>query len=106
MSVRPNSAPLDEHLEALSTGRLYRFSDKPNVHVPDAAFGAYSVWLRDGRLLYVGIGGPAMMVGPKDSKPRGLLRRLNSHQSGSRAYGNRFCISVCDRLVIPTLSPD
>jgi hypothetical protein len=46
--------PSDEvSLSALESGPLHRFSDWPNPGVPAAAFGVYTVWLPDGRLLYV-----------------------------------------------------
>lgn len=34
----------------------------------------------------------------------GLLSRLSAHASGQRS-GNRFCIYVCDRLVLQGLTP-
>ena len=36
---------------------------------------------------------------------RGLRDRLDSHRSGRRS-GDQFAVYVCDRLVLPTLSPE
>jgi hypothetical protein len=44
-----------------------------------------------------------MKVDPESLKRRGLWTRLNSHASGRRS-GDQFCVYVCDRLVVPTLS--
>jgi len=35
----------------------------------------------------------------------GLWTRLNSHASGRRS-GDQFCVYVCDRFVVPTLTAD
>lgn len=39
------------------------------------------------------------------SGKRGLWTRLNSHASGQRS-GDKFCIYICDRFVLPSLSSD
>jgi hypothetical protein len=65
-------------LTALASGVLHRFTDWPNPDVPAAAFGVYSVWLPDGKLLYVGMSGRAMKVDPESLKRRGLWTRLGS----------------------------
>jgi hypothetical protein len=39
------------------------------------------------------------------AKPKGLRDRLNSHASGRRS-GDQFCVYVCDRFVVPTLTVD
>jgi hypothetical protein len=92
-------------LVTLATGPLYRFADWPNPDVPHVAFGVYTVWLPDRKLLYAGMSGRAMKVHPEDLRRRGLWTRLDSHASGRRS-GDQFCIYVCDRLVIPTLTPE
>ena len=38
------------------------------------------------------------------SKTTGLFSRLASHASGRRS-GDPFCLGVCDRFVLPMLSP-
>jgi hypothetical protein len=91
-------------LEALATGQLYRFTDWPNPAVPDVAYGVYTVWLPDGRLLYAGMSGRGELD-RQSVKRKGLWTRLNSHASGERS-GDRFNIYVCDRFIIPTLSTD
>jgi hypothetical protein len=62
----------------------------------------YTVWLPDGRLLYAGMSG-RKEFDPGGLKRKGLWTRLNSHASGQRS-GDKFCIYVCDRFIIPTLS--
>lgn len=37
-------------------------------------------------------------------KAKGLWTRLDSHASGRRS-GDQFCVYVCDRFVVPHLSP-
>jgi hypothetical protein len=39
------------------------------------------------------------------NKPLGIYTRLKSHASGRRS-GDRFCIYVADRFVLPTLSQE
>jgi hypothetical protein len=39
------------------------------------------------------------------SRNRGLRDRLNAHASGRRS-GDQFCVYVCDRLVLPSLTAD
>jgi hypothetical protein len=98
-------------LESLASGPLYRFADWPNPEVPNLRAGVYTVW--DGpTFLYVGMAGRGLPSGahlaPLESfthRNRGLTDRLRSHASGRRS-GDQFCIYVCDRLVLPTLSPD
>jgi hypothetical protein len=38
------------------------------------------------------------------AKAKGLWTRLDSHASGRRS-GDQFCAYVCDRFVVPCLSP-
>ena len=93
------------HLAALATGPLHSFSEWPNPDVPAVAFGVYTVWLPDAKLLYVGMSGRGMKVNPDEVKRRGLWTRLNSHASGRRS-GDQFCVYVCDRQIVPNLSAD
>jgi hypothetical protein len=88
----------------LATGQLYRFADWPNADVPRVAYGVYTVWLPDGRLLYAGMSG-RRELDPDSVTRKGLWTRLDSHASGQRS-GDKFNIYVCDRFIIPTLSAD
>jgi hypothetical protein len=92
-----------DDLRALETGPVFRFADWPNPSVPRVAAGVYTVWLPDGRLLYVGMSGRGLRVDADDSRRRGLWTRLNSHASGRRS-GDQFRVYVCDRLIVPTLT--
>jgi hypothetical protein len=65
---------------------------------------ASTVWLPDSRLLYAGMSG-RKELDPESVKRKGLWTRLDSHASGQRS-GDKFCIYVCDRFIIPTLSAD
>jgi hypothetical protein len=42
---------------------------------------------------------------PRERQAEGTLDPLDSHASGQRS-GDKFCIYVCDRFIIPTLSAD
>ena len=72
--------------------------------MPHVAYGIYTVWLPDGRLLYAGMSG-RKELDPASVTRKGLWTRLNSHASGQRS-GDKFCIYVCDRFIIPTLTAD
>jgi hypothetical protein len=70
-----------------------RFSEWRVAGLP-AAPGTYTVW--DGTaFLYAGMAG-------RNGKS-GLRGRLSSHALGRRS-GDQFCIYVCDRLILPTLT--
>jgi hypothetical protein len=97
-------------LDRLATGDLHRFSDWPNVEVPLAAAGVYSIWNQEGTYVYVGMSGrglTAESLAERQAarKATGLGTRLSSHASGRRS-GDQFCVYVCDRLVLPTLEPE
>jgi hypothetical protein len=93
----------------LETGPLHRFRDRPNDQVPTRAAGVYTVWDGD-RLVYVGMSGRAMTADDPEADPgdraapKGLRTRLNAHASGRRS-GDQFCVYVCDRFVVPALTP-
>jgi hypothetical protein len=98
-----------ELLSALETGPPQRFSDWPNPSVPKVAAGVYSVW-EQGRLIYVGMSGRGLVVEDVDApdepvKAKGLWTRLDSHASGRRS-GDQFCVYICDRFVVPSLSDE
>jgi hypothetical protein len=45
-------------------------------------------------------------AGPgQPDKAQGLWTRLNSHASGRRS-GDQFNIDICDRFIVPALTPD
>jgi hypothetical protein len=96
-------------VQKLEAGSLHRFQDWPNDQVPKRAAGVYTVWDGD-RLLYVGMSGRAMAAEDLEVSPngrvvaKGLWTRLNAHASGRRS-GDQFCVYVCDRFVVPTLTP-
>lgn len=96
-------------MQELETGPLHRFEDWPNEPVPKRAAGVYTVWEGD-RLLYVGMSGRAMTAEDLEVSdggrvvPKGLWTRLNAHASGHRS-GDQFCVYICDRFVVPELTP-
>jgi hypothetical protein len=78
----------------------------PNGGVPRRAAGVYTVW-RQENLLYAGMSGRGskaedFTVG--DGKAVGLWTRLDSHASGRRS-GDKFNLYICDRFVVPMLTP-
>jgi hypothetical protein len=98
--------PLADYLDGLRAAPLRAFKDwtKHKPDVPTTAWGVYTVWADvDGaeRLMYVGMGGRS---GTRE-EGAGLVSRLSAHASGERS-GNRFCIYVCDRLVLRTLTAE
>jgi hypothetical protein len=94
---------------AHGAGPRHRFQDLPNDQVPKRAAGVYTVWDGD-RLLYVDMSGRAMTAEDLEVSPngrvvaKGLWTRLNAHASGRRS-GDQFCVYVCDRFVVPALTP-
>jgi hypothetical protein len=102
--VREEAFP--DYLRVLSRAPLREFSrwEQHRADVPTTAWGVYTVWAHvegEERLMYVGMGGTSS----RREDGAGLLSRLSSHASGQRS-GNRFCIYVCDRLVLRTLSDE
>ncbi|MFC4122046.1 hypothetical protein ACFO0F_56385 [Nonomuraea zeae] len=97
-------------MKVLQEGPLFKFSDWPNDLVPDIAIGVYTVWHGD-MLLYAGMSGRELRpeqleIQPgQPRKPQGLWTRLRAHASGRRS-GDQFNVYICDRLVIPTLTPE
>jgi hypothetical protein len=94
----------------LETGPLFRFADWPNDQVPRRAAGVYTIW-RSSQFVYVGMSGRGAQredfVAISDDstrQPKGLWTRLNSHASGRRS-GDQFNVYVCDRFVVPVLTP-
>ncbi len=91
-------------LPALETGPVRRFAEWPDPSVPKIAAGVYTIWDEDDYLVYVGMAGRAITADRTGSKPTGLWDRLRSHAEGRRS-GNQFCVYVCDRFIVPNLSP-
>ncbi len=96
--------------DELITGTLHRFADWPTAGIPSAAAGEYTIWDHHGSLIYVGMSGRGLTAdhlaeAAAAGKRVGLWNRLHSHASGRRS-GDQFCIYVCDRLILPTLTPD
>jgi hypothetical protein len=97
-------------MDPLETVERYSFRDWPNDQVPARAAGVYAIW-RSQELLYVGMSGRGaqaedFVVPPgEERRAKGLWTRLNSHASGRRS-GDQFNVYVCDRFVVPALTPD
>ncbi len=95
-------------ISLLETNQLYLFRDWPNVDVPEVAAGVYTIWRGD-ECVYVGMAGRGLTVDDIHThrigavRGKGLYSRLNSHASGRRS-GDQFCLYICDRFVLPTLS--
>jgi hypothetical protein len=73
---------------------MFRFSDWPNDQVPRRAAGVYTVWRGD-EFIYVGMSGRGAQ----------LEDFVASHASGRRS-GDQFNVCICDRFIIPVLTPD
>jgi len=111
-TVVGDGPPLDDPalstgvVTALSTAEAYSFSEWPNLAVPTFGAGVYTIWHRDGCLIYVGMSGRGITADTAHrNTPQGIHTRLKSHASGRRS-GDQFCVYVADRLVLPTLSHD
>ncbi len=99
----------DPALVAVAEGKRYAFRHWPNAAVPPVCAGIYTIW-QDAVLLYAGMAGRALSEAQiaaerqSGARSKGLFSRLNSHASGRRS-GDQFCLYVCDRLVLPGLTP-
>jgi hypothetical protein len=97
-------------MDSLVTGPVFRFADWPNDQVPRRTAGVYTVW-RQEEFIYVGMSGRGAsaedFVADQgfDGVAKGLWTRLNSHASGRRS-GDQFNVYICDRFVVPVLTPD
>ena len=96
-------------MNCLQEGPGFRFADWPSDQVPRRAAGVYTVW-RDDEFIYVGMSGRGaeaedFVVSGGSDKAMGLWTRLNSHASGRRS-GDQFNIYICDRFIVPVLTPD
>jgi hypothetical protein len=93
-----------EIVTELSCGDARPFANWPDPAVPTFGAGVYTIWHKDGRLIYVGMSGRGITAGTIQRKaPQGMYTRLHSHASGRRS-GDQFCVYGSDRLVLPTLS--
>ena len=85
-----------------------KFADWPDGGVPRRAAGVYTIW-RQESLLYAGMSGRGAQAedftAGSNGKAVGLWTRLNSHASGRRS-GDQFNVYVCDRFIVPPLTPD
>ena len=96
-------------VEELARGTLFQFADWPSDLVPRRAAGVYTVW-REEEFVYVGMSGRGaqredfVANSGRPSQAKGLWTRLNSHASGRRS-GDQFNVYVCDRFIVPTLTP-
>lgn len=97
-------------MDVLQDGQAFRFADWPSEQVPRRAAGVYAVW-REDEFIYVGMSGRGAQsedfVAAADVplKAMGLWTRLNSHASGRRS-GDQFNVYVCDRFIVPVLTPE
>jgi hypothetical protein len=96
-------------VKELQAGPPSRFADWPSGQVPRRAAGVYTVWQAD-ELIYAGMSGRGahaedfVAYPGQPGKAIGLWTRLNSHASGRRS-ADQFNIYVCDRFVVPALTP-
>lgn len=89
--------------QELASGEAHAFGTWPTTPVPKGPPGVYTVW--DGTtFLYVGMSWREPTTTTTGTS-LGLWGRLNSHASGRRS-GDQFCIYICDRFVIGSLTPD
>lgn len=99
----PDEAPIQQ----LEAGTLHRFGDAFSEHLPTVAAGVYTVW-RGTEFIYVGMAGHSLtreaIAKLQGDEAKGLRDRLASHASGRRS-GDQFCIYICDRFIIPELTP-
>lgn len=87
---------------ALRDGPLHHFQDWPPTDFTIGPSGVYTIW-HGPEFLYVGMAWAHR--GDTNGTATGVFGRLRSHASGRRS-GDQFCIYVCDRYVIPHLTPD
>ena len=97
-------------MDELASGPLFSFADWPNDLAPRRAVGVYTIWRAD-EFIFVGMSGRGaqredFVAGPgQPAQAKGLWTRLNSHASGRRS-GDQFNIYICDRFIIPELTPE
>jgi hypothetical protein len=107
--ISVTAPPADQALRDLESGPLYPFSRWSEAVIPRVAAGVYTIW-DVSKFLYVGMSGRSMTAGiltelRAQPRSRGMWTRLNSHASGRRS-GDQFCVYVCDRLVLTSLTQE
>jgi hypothetical protein len=91
-------APDADALEGLKNGPRYPFTESPRRHIKtDVRAGVYTIW-RGEELIYAGYSG-------RDGTKSGPAGRLSAHRSGQRS-GDKFCVYVFDRFILPKLTAD
>jgi hypothetical protein len=100
----PKSNISPEILEKLTTGTGYPFSEGLHAGIPLAKAGVYTIW-RGSEFIYVGIAGRGLDLTIEHKRMRGIRDRIGSHWYGRRS-GDQFGVYVCDRLVLPELTPE
>ncbi len=99
---------INASLKLLEQGPAHAFHDWPTQSVPKVAMGIYTVWEGE-RLLYARRAGDTLtkskvvQLRKHGNQRRGLYERLTSHAFGRRT-ADQFCLSICDRLVLPSLT--
>jgi hypothetical protein len=85
----------------LEDGSDHSFADWPPSHLEVGPTGVYTIW-RGPEFLYAGMS-YVHRGGTENQQAKGVFGRLASHASGRRS-GDQFCIYVCDRFVVPSLT--
>jgi hypothetical protein len=99
----PKSAVCPQVFQSLTSGTSYSFSEGLHTDLPFAKPGVYTIW-RNVDFIYVGIAGRSLDLTIEHKRIRGVRDRLDSHWRGRRS-GDQFAVYVCDRLVLPQLTP-
>ena len=81
---------------------LIKFSDNPNDHIPTYGSIIYTIWDKEKKFIYVGIGGLGQSPNTPLSK-RNPRSRIFQHKSGRRS-GDQFCIYIHDYYIVPQLN--
>jgi hypothetical protein len=88
--------PDHDPLERLRNGPRYPFTVSPRQYIgKDVRSGVYTIW-RGEELVYAGFAG-------RDGAKGGFVNRLVHHKRGDRS-GDKFCVYVFDRYVLPQLT--
>ena len=89
------SEPSDP-INRLKNGPRYPFTESPRNHIGrDVRSGVYAIW-RGEDLIYAGFAG-------RDGARGGFVNRLLHHRRGDRS-GDKFCVYVFDRYILPELN--
>ena len=75
-----------EIVAQLSCGDACPFASGPDPAGPTFGAGMYTIWHKDGRLIYVGMSGRGITAGTTQRKaPQGIYTRLRSHAVDAEA---------------------